>query len=339
MRASQFARKARAKPCKIMPVICSTLEAKSVASAAVATYDIDMPATCRLLSAWFNDTYLLTTKNDRYVLRLSRIGGRSLSEIHYELALLSHLKTRGLSVRQPIPGKHGELVLKLTAPEGARFLVAFRYQEGARMSWENQKHSKLAGRAVGMLHSASDDFSSRYKCPPLDLERLIDAPMAAIRPFLEGRPQDWSFLSTFAAKLRSALLAATTETKRLDWGVCHGDLGASNMLVTTDGRVTILDFDSCGPGWRAFDLCTSWRKGKAWDSFLKGYTDVRPLKDVDRESLGIFKIINRLFFLGVHAKNTRYFGTSKTSGYLNCELSFFRAQSRSRKLLSRGDRL
>lgn len=317
-----------------MPVIYSTLEAKSLASTLLATYEIDSPATCKLLSAGFNDTYLLKTENHRYVLRISRSGCRSLSEIHYELELLSHLKTRGVAVPQPISGKHGEPVLKLRAPEGTRFLVAFRYQEGALMSWENQEQSKLAGRVAGMLHSASDGFSSRYERSPLDLELLIDAPMAAIRPFLEDRPQDWSFLRTFAAKLRSALLAAS---EGLDWGVCHGDLGASNMLVSTDSTVTLLDFDFCGPGWRAFDLAHVWSrlapsgssrpadsKWDAWDSFVKGYTDVRPLQDVDRESLGIFHIINHLFFLGLHARNARYWGLLRISDeYLSGELAFF----------------
>jgi Ser/Thr protein kinase RdoA (MazF antagonist) len=324
--AESFENRSMERVTTVMPVIYSILEAKSLASTVVTTYGIDSSATCKLLSAGFNDTYLLTTKHDRYVLRLSRSGVRSLSEIHYELELLSHLKAHGVAVPQPISGKHGEPILKLRAPEGVRFLVAFRYQEGTLMSWENEEQAILAGRAVGMLHSASDGFSSRYKCSALDPERLIDAPMAAIRPFLEDRPQDWGFLKAFAAKLRSALSAATTETKGLDWGVCHGDLGAKNMLVTADGTVTLLDFDFCGPGWRAFDLCTSWRKGKAWDSFLKGYTDVRPLKDVDRESLNIFNIIGHLFFLGMHAKNAGYRGSLRPSNYLTSELSFFRAR-------------
>lgn len=297
----------------LFPITYSILSAEALRAEVAAAYAIDTPLTCELLRRGMNDTSLLTTRDHRYIVRVYRARWRSLPEICYELELLGHLAAKGVSVSMPIADKRGQLVRPLAAPEGTRQLVLFTYAEGKPLSWTDEGHCHLAGRLAAIIHAASDDFVSRHSRSSLDLEHLIDAPLAAIRPYFQHGPDDWAYLEELGGKLRARAEAAAQDG--LDWGVCHGDLAAQNIHVTKDQAPTVFDFDYCGPGWRAYDLAAGWwvdadRRGAPLrESFLKGYTEVRPLAAADLAAVPLFQAINRLSSLGVRARNVALWGT------------------------------
>jgi Ser/Thr protein kinase RdoA (MazF antagonist) len=217
----------------------------------------------------------------------------------------------------------------LPAPEGTRQLVLFIYAEGTPLSPVDEYHSYLAGKVAATVHAASTGFSSPHPRRQLNLDCLVDRPLAAAQPFFAHRPQDWEYLTETAAKLRARVEAEAS--RGLDWGVCHGDLSAKNMHVGDDGAPTVFDFDLCGPGWRAYDFAAVlWAAHfktdePVFDAFVQGYADTRQVSPHDLAAVPLFYALSHLFYLGLHASNVDYWGKSVMGdNYLDIELRFFR---------------
>ena len=90
----------------------------------------------------------------------------------------------------------------------------------------------------------------------------------------------------------------------------------TNVLVAPDGRLTLLDFDFCGPGWRAFDVATYLhvaRDERATEAsgrdFLAGYQEVRPLADWELAAIPLFVAVRELFRLGNWGPRVEEWGT------------------------------
>jgi Ser/Thr protein kinase RdoA (MazF antagonist) len=313
----------------LFPVTHSILATDALQAAVAQAYPIDTLVTCRLLKQGLNDTYLLTTRNDRYITRVYGARWRTPSDIAYELELLTHLAGKGISVAVPIAARNGALSCLLQTPEGPRRLALFTYAAGMPLSWREEEHSYLAGQMAAAIHATSDDFASRHVRCCLNLEYLIDTPLARSRPFLAHRPADWNYLQGFAARLRTRATAAVNTG--LDWGPCHGDFGAKNMHLAADGTVTVLDFDFCGPGWRVHDFTSVYRaaleqrRSAIWDAFLKGYTATRPIAAADLAAVPLFLALRRLAMLGVFAENVAEWGVLTISARsLDGWMAFFR---------------
>jgi Ser/Thr protein kinase RdoA (MazF antagonist) len=310
------------------PVTYSTLCPDALAAELVGAYELAARARCELLQRGLNDTYLVRAGGERYIARLYRAGSHTPAEIAYELELLLHLAGRGVSVSVPIAGRDGRLQRPLAAPEGARQLVLFSYAAGSPLAWEREEHSEIAGRLAARVHGAADDFACAHPRRPLDLEELVERPLAAVRPFLAHRPRDWGELVGIATRLGDRIAAAAEAG--LDWGVCHGDLGAGNLHVTEEGAATLFDFDFCGPGWRAYDLVAPWRMsagttGATWGAFLRGYQQVRGLSPMDRAAVALLDMAGRMSTLGLRATRAHHSGTARMADrYLDRVLSSLR---------------
>ncbi len=312
-----------------LAITYSILSADALLAEVAGAYAIGTPVACHLLLPSMNDTYLLTTRDEHHIVRVYRTRWRTVSDIAYELDLLIHLAAKGVSVSVPIAARDGSLCHPLPAPEGTRYLVLFTYAKGRHMPWAEEKHSHLAGRMLAMIHAASDDFVSRHARRSLDLEYLIDRPLAAIRPFLAHRPGDWTYLEGVAARLRDRI--ATAAAAGLDWGVCHGDFGGGNIHLFGTDTLTVFDFDLCGPGWRAYDIAgvqdvaTGPNQAEIWDSFIEGYTQVRSLAAADLAAGPLFRVTRHLFRLGLQADNVPDWGVSRVSdSNINRELTLLR---------------
>jgi Ser/Thr protein kinase RdoA (MazF antagonist) len=306
----------------------SLIRGASVLESLAEAHDLDSAATCRLLKSSLNDTYLLTTRGNRFVVRVYR-ASRTASEVAYELELLNHLAAMEVPVSTPVAAKDGRLFLSLSAPEGTRHVVLFSYLCGAPIVWTSSENCYRTGRLLAAIHSASDQFESGHARPSLDRTYLLDSPLAAVEPFLSHRGVDRGYLDALATKLRLRLSAATEAG--LDWGVCHGDFGAKNILIR-ENEVVALDFDFCGSGWRSYDFTSIRRTTIAqntpmlWEAFLRGYTDIRPLADVDREAVHIFRALRALSMMGVFARNVEEWGTGTMDDKrLDRWLRFFRS--------------
>jgi Ser/Thr protein kinase RdoA (MazF antagonist) len=298
----------------LFPVTYSVFLAEALGRELSSAYQLSEPVTCRLLRRGFHDTYLMTASGQRYIARVYRTRSHA-PPILYELELLVHLSSRGVSVATPLADRHDRLAHPLESPEGIRYVVLFKYANGRGLSWSVDA-SRRAGGLLGAIHRASDDFTSANDRASLDAAHLIDASLTAVQPYLEYCPDAWTYLMKVAGTMRSAVAAREGE---LEWGPCHGDFNSGNIHIGENNALTAFDFDFCGPGWRALDFVGAWRWGAAldvglWNAFLVGYRSIKQIGRVDLASVPLFDGVSRLWSLGLRAANATHRGRLPVTG-------------------------
>jgi Ser/Thr protein kinase RdoA (MazF antagonist) len=277
---------------------------------------IGVTRSCRLLMgvSALNDTYLVVTDAARWILKVYRADWRSYGEVQYELDLLAHLNQRGVAVALPVARRDGHRITTLRMPEGPRQAVLYAFAPGRPFRWpffHDEGECRVAGRALAALHDAADDFVSPWLRPVMNLEALLDRPLAELEPYLLDRPHDWEYLVKLSERLRQRL--TTLVAAGLDWGVCHGDYQPGNASIAEDAGVTIYDFDAGGPGWRMLDLtayhkqCAEGDQGrKIWQAFLDGYTGVRRggqgVSPADLAAVPVLVAAGEIYALGFKAR-------------------------------------
>lgn len=297
------------------PATCSILAADALARLVEAEYDLGRVVACQFFTLGLSHTYLVKTEAQKYMLRIYRAGWRTPADVLYELDALRHLGRKGAPVSTPVQRRDGSLVRELAAMEGTRQAVLFTFAPGHEARADDE-YPRRFGRAVAELYNAVDDFSSPHRRFPLDLGHLLDQPLAAIRPFLAHRPDDWSYFQVLGEKLRAR--AEALPLKNLETGFCHGDFHGGNAHLEGE-TLTHFDFDCCGPGWRAYDIAVyRWsatpirkRAEPRWAEFLDGYTDVRPLGELDLAATSIFVALRHLWWLGLQCGNARDWGIGR----------------------------
>ncbi|MFC1452156.1 phosphotransferase enzyme family protein [Verrucomicrobiota bacterium] len=312
---------------KVFPVAYSILSSDRLAEEVQSYYPLAAPVSCDPLHLGLNDTYLIRTGDESYVLRVYRAGWRSPEDIHYELDLLAHLRDRGVPVATPVARRNGDLMRLLPAPEGTRPAVLFTYASGKRPA-ETAPYVHTLGRAIGRLHAAADGFTSRHARFPLDLGYFLDHPVRSLRPVLASRPGDWNDLVAIVEEVRAC--AERIPLTALDWGPCHGDIDWKHLHVADDQSITLFDFDNGGPGWRSFDLATfrvRTSEESVWNGFLEGYRTERPVSDQDLHAIPLFMVMLRIYMLGfaaVHRDNTPWGAAMVRDGFIDDELASLR---------------
>jgi Ser/Thr protein kinase RdoA (MazF antagonist) len=218
--------------------------------------------------------------------------------------------------------KDGSFIQVINAPEGPRCIVVFTTAVGKEPDYDKEPEEKAYhyGKAVALLHQASDDFTSAYSRFTLDVDFLYRQSIEPIRPYLLHRPDDWFFLQAYTERFFQRL--STWPASTLDWGFCHADLQGSHAHVDSEGKLTFFDFDCCGPGFRAYDLAVfRWisrlKEAEAvwWEPFLRGYLEVRPLSDLDIQAIPWFVAGRYLWHVWLHTTNAGDWG----HGWLNEE--------------------
>jgi len=315
----------------LFPVCHSILSASALMTEILSSYDVGTPTACKLLNRGLNDTYLVATEGGKFALRIYRQGWRSDSDILFELEVLLHLARAGVPVSTPIPRKDGQNVGRVLAPEGLRSVVLFTYAPGKEPNYEEEvaAESYLYGKVAAQIHGATDSFRSPHRRFPLNLEHLVDVPLRACEPFLTHRPEDWKYVVALAEKLRTRLQDLPSDG--LEVGFCHGDLHGGNVHVDPNKALTVYDFDCCGIGWRAYDVAVfRWgarlrgKEKERWPAFVRGYTEHRPLSDMDMQSTACFVAIRHLWLLGLHTGNSRDWGMGWINdAYFDRALKFF----------------
>jgi Ser/Thr protein kinase RdoA (MazF antagonist) len=313
------------------PATYSTLSTQALLTELLPDYDIDTPVECEFLHRGLNDTYLIkTSRQAKYILRVYRLGWRSLSEILYELAVLTHLNQQNIPVSIPLARKDGNFIRTLAAPEGERYTVLFTCAPGKNFSYEETEEAFFYGQAAARIHNAMDTFTSEHQRFALDLDHLIDLPLQAIAPRLVHRPEDWDYLQTLGCLLRQRIAAFPPDA--LEQGFCHGDFHGWNAKITEDKIITFFDFDCCGVGWRAYELAVfrwSARLGEKendhWEPFLQGYQTERALNEIDLQAVPLFIGIRHIWLLGLHTGNGHHWGYDwMNDRYFDRAMKFFR---------------
>ena len=283
-------------------IIYSTLSTQSIKRLVHRHYDFKDSLECVLYQRGVNDIYLLSSGEYQFALRLSRSNWRSREAISGELTALKHLSLKGVDVALPLSRRDGDTITEVSAPEGLRRAVLFSWAKGQTPKYTEPAHALRYGRLLSALHTAAEDLPPTGSRPELDLNYLLCRPMELIRPRLKRLPAAWKRLESLVGRMRRQFTSG--HLRLSDWGFCHGDVHGSNARIDGD-RLVLFDFDSCGSGWRVFDLASyRWEarrqcaETEAWGPFVKGYLQLRPAAVQFMEFVGLFMILKHLWTTG-----------------------------------------
>lgn len=144
-------------------------------------YPIGKPRSCHLYKRGLNDTYLVKTEQERYILRLYRRGWRTKEDIDFELKLLAFLHQQNQSVAYPIGREDSSFTIEVAAPEGNRYAALFSYASGRAVNEKLvSKQSQRLGEVLAIIHQTLDNFNSSFSRPHLNNQYLLDRSLSAI---------------------------------------------------------------------------------------------------------------------------------------------------------------
>ncbi len=275
-------------------------------------FDVGPVTGCQVLSRGLNDTYIVATEHRQYILRVYRTPWRSLQDARYEADALNFLVQHGVPVSQPIKNRQGEWATEVYAPEGARAVTLFTYAEGTKARLD-PTISYEYGRIIARIHQVTDGFVPEYGRPhrSLDLKHLIDEPLRILTPAMTACGGDAEYLESWVRTMHERLPVA-----EMEFGFCHGDVHDWNAHWNGD-RLTMFDFDCCGPGYRIYDLAVFlWnlktnypgRMTENWGPFVDGYRAARPVTDEQLQWIPWFVAVRRIWLASVYVCNEDVWG-------------------------------
>jgi Ser/Thr protein kinase RdoA (MazF antagonist)/LysM repeat protein len=244
-------------------------------------------------------------KIEQYVVRVNAPRFHSPAEIASELEWLVALNEQTkITVPSPIRKRNGEWVETVTLPflEEPRHCVVFRYIPGETIELKaTPEHLEVVGALVGLLHKHGAQFvpPHTFTRKHWDLEGLtggmLDVPGQQAYAALNEHERE---IVTEAEKLVTKAMAKIGRSNQT-YGLIHADLHLKSFLFHQK-RPLILDFDTCGYGFYAYDLSVPiWNLFHRDDfevlraALLKGYRRVRVLS-LEEESMLMHFVAGRL---------------------------------------------
>jgi Ser/Thr protein kinase RdoA (MazF antagonist) len=290
----------------------SQLSADSAVNLLRAHYDLDGALTARFYVPGLHDNFLVESHHQRYILRVYRNEWRRPTEIHFELALLNFLRERQAPVASPLLTTEGGTSFRIACPEGERVAALFHYAEGiAPQERIEPAQSRLLGEAVADVHHMATPFVCNQERPTLDAKYLVENSIEAITPFLDGEAT--AYMEQLGRRLRRNWPEIPADAGA--FGICIGDVSATNFHITDRGQITLFDFDQCGYGYRAFEIgkfASSLRshklKSELVDAFLIGYQKRRQLSRAEQQAIAYFELVSQVWVMAIYAMNVNRIG-------------------------------
>jgi Ser/Thr protein kinase RdoA (MazF antagonist) len=278
-----------------------------------ATYGLSS-ARCQLIQTTIRDTYRVSSDQGTFLLCIYTHNCRPVAEINAELDFMDLLHSEGVNVGPAISAQGSNRLMTIQSPEGERQAVLFTYVEGCLFKEATTLESSYRyGQAIAQLHTVADTMSRSLARPHINWPHLVEQPIAAFASAAMHRPEDVDYLRRVATILQPKLEALSREKPH--YGLVHGDVIPSNALIGPSGDVTLLDFDFCGFGWRAYDVATFISETKYWKmqeevsrAFLEGYQKIRSLAADEFASVPLLEAARNIFALGIPAMKVNEWG-------------------------------
>ncbi len=297
-----------------LETLSSLLHPAAITTVVQQTYGFTV-ADCRVLNSHITDAYQLETSEGRKYLKVFGAGMRSEPELAAEAEALDTLQSHGVPVAAAVRQKAGDYVLSLEAAEGQR--LALLYDEATGHPLKNHVEPDAFhqfGELTAHLHLAARSLADNVRRRPMNIRALINNPQAVSRQVYSDRPEIMADLDLAARRTAAALAALPAQWPA--YGFCHGDLQGWNVNLNADGRLTLFDFEYCGPGWLLYDLAVvaNFSEGEAFRAFLDGYRKHNPDLEDHLDSLVWFRIANKLWMLGTRAQYVDRLGWLRFDG-------------------------
>lgn len=315
------------------PVTKSFLATDALARRLEAEYGL-VDVRCQLITATLRDVHLVTTSQQRFVFFVYRHGHRLPEQIEAEWHLVAQLAAHGVPVAPAVPTRDRNLIISFDAPEGIRYGVLTTFVAGQHLRQRpSTPATRTYGRHIATIHMVADAMPDSLNRPSIDIAALIDQAVASAETALIDRPDAVAYLQTCATRLQTRLhpkLASFPKAAPM-YGIIHGDVIRANALVGDDGKVTVLDFDFCGIGWRAYDIASylltirgTANEAEFADAFLAGYTDIRALMPGEHAAIPLFEAVRAIFEIGTPAKYVDHWGSAYLYTFLDQSLEKLR---------------
>ena len=283
----------------------------SVRSLIAEHYALAQPDSCHFYARGLHDNYLISTNNDKYILRIYRNNWRSSEEIGFELDLLSFLGDKGAPVSFPLRTKSGELKFEIDSPEGTRSAALFAYANGHAPGNDiSTEDSVLLGKTVANIHQLTVNFKTKFCRPILDAPYLLDESVITIEPFI-GK-DELAYIKSLQRKFHQSFLQLSKDHEK--YGICIGDVNPTNFHIH-EHQPTLFDFDQCGYGYRAFEIGkfissvhNLTNKNDIASAFIAGYQQVRQLDLDEIAAIPYFELLSVIWVMAINAGNAELIG-------------------------------
>lgn len=265
-----------------------------------------------------NRTYAVTTPTRRYILRIYQRSA-ALAWVRYEHTLLTRLAQWGLPFAIPVPIVAHTGTTLLPVPDTDVTLAALFHRlpgqppDGAALAQSRRCGAALAelDRALGQLTIPSPPTP----CPPFGALAQVHPSVPNLFEMLEQVPLDPGQRAQLRRAIGDVVAALPALYRSLPQQLVHRDFDASNVLMTGDQVVGVLDFEFAGPDLRAFDLARSlslftsspWSIPDGWRrvvAFSSGYREQLALTSGEIDALPELMQLYRTWSL-IHREGRR----------------------------------
>jgi Ser/Thr protein kinase RdoA (MazF antagonist) len=303
------------------PIIKSFFAPEALAEHLEAEYGFQ-DVQCQLISATLRDVYLVESHAGRHILIIYRHDRRTWDEIAAEWRFVDYLAQHSIPVAAAIPMTTGEQILTLQAPEGLRYAVVTTYVAGQHLRRRpSVEATRRYGALIATIHVLADRAPTAFVRTTRDVVANLDQALAGIRAVLGDWLTERDYLERCVEELQTRLQTLPRETPA--YGIIHGDTIRTNALVADDGRVTLIDFDWYGPGWRAYDIASylltirgAPNEQLFAEAFLSGYTSVRTLAAREYGLLPLFEAARAILEIGTPAQHVNLWGSAYLESFV-----------------------
>lgn len=238
----------------------SSVQLQILAEQAIKQYPNEYQGSVKLLCQSENATFLVTTAQAKYALRIHRPNYHHLQDIESELAWLDALNQSGIEVPLAIADQDGQRVITLKLAEGiSRYAVLFNWING---SMPTTDVDPTAFQQLGQITAALHQHSKSWKRPE-QFNRIVwnhDTMVGAQghwgnwkhAPYLDQA--DHAVVEEAIARISTELCQYGADEDR--YGLIHADLRLTNLLLQ-DQQIGVIDFDDCGMSWFMHDLAAA----------------------------------------------------------------------------------
>ncbi len=267
----------------------------------------------RLIKDRENAVYEVGLPSGRAALRLHRIGYQSPAAIRSEIAWMEALARSGMPVPEPVPALSGEELVILST---GRLATVVSWMDGRPLGAAGEplegtpdaqaRTFRAIGREVARLHNTTDGLTlpEGFHRHAWDAEGLLGE-----QPFWGRFWENPALSPTQRAlvlevrRLARVRLEAFAEAGG-DFGLIHADVLRENVFLAGE-RVSLIDFDDAGYGFRLYDLATLMSQNEdephhreLRDAAIAGYRTERNLPEKAVALLPLFVLMRRFASMG-----------------------------------------
>lgn len=254
-------------------------------------YDLGELKKINPLATSGNITFLITSKTERFILRLCPKGTRwrSRRETLAELELVDYLVKNDFPAPKPVSKRNNQKIINWQN----HFGYLKEYGKGKIVLNPNLRQIQKFGKLVGWLHNLTENYKTQYQRKHIwDLEETK-------KWFYQDEKK---IININFKKAEEFVLRFEKEINSISFppglpkGTIHEDLRKQHILWQNNKINSVLDFDRCYYGFLILDLgqairswcfIDNWAKwsSKNLKTFLNGYSSKRKLKNVEKEYL------------------------------------------------------